>query len=307
MNQPLIETTGLSVYYGRQRGVHNLNLKVEQGEVYGFLGPNGAGKTTTLRVLLDVIRPTTGRAAILGLDCQKNGVAIRRRTGYIPGELKLYQQLRADEYFDMIAHISGTPVDPAYRRELCERLDLDPRRPMHTYSRGNKQKAGLVAAFMRRPDLLILDEPTTGLDPLIQQHVLDLVREARAEGRTVFFSSHVLPEVQAVCDRVGIIRAGQIVATERVDRLIHSRLQRLHVRFERLPPPGALELPGVTEVNRVGDQLLLEIRENLNQFLSQAVEFGVLEIENEQVSLEEVFMAYYDKNGENIYDQPIAA
>ncbi|MBP6015135.1 MAG: ABC transporter ATP-binding protein [Candidatus Promineofilum sp.] len=307
MSQPIIETNDLSVYYGRYRGIHELNMIVEEGEVYGFLGPNGAGKTTTQRVLLDIIRPTSGRATIFGLDCQKDGTQIRRRIGYIPGELKLYPQLRADQYFDMIARVGGTPVDPAYRRELCERLDLDPRRPMRTYSRGNKQKAGLVAAFMRRPDLLILDEPTSGLDPLIQQRVLDLVREARAEGRTVFFSSHVLPEVQAVCDRAGIIRAGQIVATERVDRLIHSRLQRLNVRFERLPPPGALDLPGVTEVNRAGDQLSLEIRENLNQFLAQAVAFGVMEIENEQVSLEEVFMAYYDKNGEGIHDQPVAA
>lgn len=307
MSQAIIETNNLSVNYGRYRGIHELNLIVEKGEVYGFLGPNGAGKTTTQRVLLDIIRPTTGRAIVFGLDCQKDGVQIRRRIGYIPGELKLYQQLRADEYFDMITRVGGTTVDPAYRRELCERLDLDPRRPMRTYSRGNKQKVGLIAAFMRRPDLLILDEPTTGLDPLIQQHVLDLVREARAEGRTVFLSSHVLPEVQAVCDRAGIIRAGQIVATERVDQLIHSRLQRLNIRFERLPPSGALDLPGVTEVSRVGDQVSLEIRENLNQFLAQAVAFGVLEIETAQVSLEEVFMAYYDKNGEGIYDQPVAA
>ena len=307
MSQAIIETNNLSVNYGQYRGIHELNMIVEKGEVYGFLGPNGAGKTTTQRVLLDIIRPTTGRAIVFGLDCQKDGVQIRRRIGYIPGELKLYQQLRADEYFDMITRVGGTTVDPAYRRELCERLDLDPRRTMHTYSRGNKQKVGLIAAFMRRPDLLILDEPTTGLDPLIQQHVLDLVREARAEGRTVFLSSHVLPEVQAVCDRAGIIRAGQIVATERVDQLIHSRLQRLNIRFERLPPFGALDLPGVTEVSRVGDQVSLEIRENLNQLLAQAVAFGVLEIETAQVSLEEVFMAYYDKNGEGIYDQPVAA
>ncbi len=307
MSQAIIETNNLSVNYGQYRGIHELNMIVEKGEVYGFLGPNGAGKTTTQRVLLDIIRPTTGRAIVFGLDCQKDGVQIRRRIGYIPGELKLYQQLRADEYFDMITRVGGTTVDPAYRRELCERLDLDPRRTMHTYSRGNKQKVGLIAAFMRRPDLLILDEPTTGLDPLIQQHVLDLVREARAEGRTVFLSSHVLPEVQAVCDRAGIIRAGQIVATERVDQLIHSRLQRLNIRFERLPPFGALDLPGVTEINRAGDQVSLEIRENLNQFLAQAVAFGVLEIETVQVSLEEVFMAYYDKNGEGIYDQPVAA
>jgi len=306
--QPIITIKDVSkTYKSGVQALKPLSLDIMKGEIFALLGPNGAGKTTTQRVLLDIIRPTTGRAIVFGLDCQKDGVQIRRRIGYIPGELKLYQQLRADEYFDMITRVGGTTVDPAYRRELCERLDLDPRRTMHTYSRGNKQKVGLIAAFMRRPDLLILDEPTTGLDPLIQQHVLDLVREARAEGRTVFLSSHVLPEVQAVCDRAGIIRAGQIVATERVDQLIHSRLQRLNIRFERLPPFGALDLPGVTEVSRVGDQVSLEIRENLNQLLAQAVAFGVLEIETAQVSLEEVFMAYYDKNGEGIYDQPVAA
>lgn len=307
MDQPLIEITDLSVYYGRHRGIHELNMTVDKGEVYGFLGPNGAGKTTTLRVLLDIIRPTAGHATIFGLDCQKEGVQIRRRIGYIPGELKLYQQLRADEYFDMVSSVGGTPVDPTYRRDLCARLDLDPSRPMRTYSRGNKQKAGLVAAFMRKPDLLILDEPTTGLDPLVQQNVLDLVREARAEGRTVFFSSHVLPEVQAVCDRAGIIREGQIVATEQVDRLIQSRLHLLRVRFERVPPPGALDRPGVAELSRTDDRITLEVRQNLNEFLAQAVTYGVLEIENEQVSLEDIFMAYYGRNGSSHHDQPVAA
>lgn len=302
MSQPIIETNDLSVYYGRQRGIRDLNLTVEQGEVFGFLGPNGAGKTTTMRVLLDIIRPTAGRAAIFGLDCQKDGVTIRRRIGYIPGELKLYQQLRADEYFDMIARVSSAPVAPAYRRDLCERLELDPRRPMRTYSRGNKQKAGLVAAFMRRPDLLILDEPTTGLDPLIQQHVIDLVREARADGRTVLFSSHVLPEVQEVCDRVGIIRAGQIAATEQVEHLIKSRVQRLHIRFAQLPPAGALDGDGISETGRLGDRVTFEIRANLNRLLAQAVAYDVLELENEQVTLEEVFMTYYGQEGSEGHD-----
>ena len=302
MTQPIIETNDLSVYYGRQRGIRDLNLTVEQGEVFGFLGPNGAGKTTTMRILLDIIRPTAGRAAIFGLDCQKDGVTIRRRIGYIPGELKLYQQLRADEYFDMIARVSSAAVAPATRRDLCQRLQLDPRRPMRTYSRGNKQKAGLVAAFMRRPDLLILDEPTTGLDPLIQQHVLDLVREARADGRTVLFSSHVLSEVQEVCDRVGIIRAGQIVATEQVGQLIKSRVQRLHIRFAEPPPVGALDGDGISETGRLGDRVTFEIRANLNRLLTQAVPFDVLELENEQVTLEEIFMTYYGQEGSEGHD-----
>ena len=306
MTQPVIETNDLSVYYGRNRGIHNLNMTVLPGEVYGFLGPNGAGKTTTLRVLLDIIRPSAGRAAVFGLDCQKAGVQIRRRVGYIPGELKLYPQLRADEYFDMVAAVSGHAVDGAYRRALCDRLDLDPSRPMRTYSRGNKQKAGLVAAFMRRPDLLILDEPTGGLDPLIQQHVLELVREARADGRTVCFSSHVLSEVQAVCDRVGIVRKGEIVATERVEAIIRGRFDRLRLRFERMPPPGAFERAGVAEIDRAGDWIALEIRQNLNQVLADAVAYGVLELDKDVVSLEEVFMAYYSKDREG-RDEPVAA
>ena len=297
MSQAIIETNNLSVYYGRQRGVHDLNMTVEEGEVYGFLGPNGAGKTTTLRVLLDIIRPTAGRATVFGLDCRKDGVGIRRRVGYIPGELMLYAQLRAEEYLDMVTRVSGSRPDPEYRRRLCGLLDLDPRRPMHTYSRGNKQKVGLVAAFMRRPDLLILDEPTSGLDPLIQQNVLDLVREARADGRTVLFSSHVLPEVQVVCDRVGIIRAGQIVATERVEQLIKSQLQRLHIRFAQMPPAGALDGDGVTELSRTGDRITFEVRANLNRLLTQAVAYDVLDLENDQVTLEEIFMTYYSRNG----------
>jgi len=297
VSQPIIEISDLSVYYGRQRGIRDLNLTVEQGEIFGFLGPNGAGKTTTMRVLLDIIRPTAGHAAIFGLDCRKNGVPIRRRIGYIPGELKLYQQLRADEYFNMIARVCGASVAPAYLRDLCQRLDLDPRRQMRTYSRGNKQKAGLVAAFMRKPDLLILDEPTTGLDPLIQQNVLDLVRETRADGRTVLFSSHVLPEVQAVCDRVGIIRDGQMVATEKVEQLIRSHLQRLHIRFAQMPPAGALNGDGVAELGRLGDRVTFEVRANLNRLLAQAVAYDVLELENDQVTLEEIFMTYYSRNG----------
>lgn len=202
MNQSIIETNDLSVYYGRYRGIHELNLRVEEGEVYGFLGPNGAGKTTTLRVLLDIIRPTAGRAAVFGLDCQKDGVQIRRRIGYIPGELKLYAQLRADEYFDMVARVSGAAVDPAYRRQLCERLELDPRRPMRTYSRGNKQKAGLVAAFMRRPDLLILDEPTTGLDPLNREVFWQILEKVKAD-KSVVLTTHLMQEADHLSDRIG--------------------------------------------------------------------------------------------------------
>lgn len=293
MNTCVIETSDLTVYYGRQRGIQNLNLAVQEGEVYGFLGPNGAGKTTTLRVLLDIIRPTNGKAYLFGLDCQKEGAQARKRIGYTPGELSLYPHMQGDQYLDMVDSIRGNTADPQYRRELCARLDLDTRRRMRDYSRGNKQKVGLVAAFMGQPDLLILDEPSAGLDPLVQQTVLELVREAKAGGRTVFFSSHVLPEVQAVCDRVGIIRDGQLVATERVESLIKQQFLRLHLSFARTPPAGAFIFEGVTEVSRHDQNIILEIRESLNAVLAAAVEYQVTNIETHPVTLEEVFLAFY--------------
>ncbi len=288
-----IETQALSVFYGRRRGIDRLNLAVRRGEVFGFLGPNGAGKTTTLRVLLDIIRPTVGRATIFGLDSRRDGVAIRRRVGYIPGELSLYPNLTPSEFFRMVAAIRGDRSDLAYRNELLERLDLDPGLPMRTYSRGNKQKVGLVAAFMGRPDLLLLDEPTTGLDPLIQQQVLALVREARAEGRTVFFSSHNLPEVQAVCDRVGMVRSGRLIATETVADLVRGQYHRLRLRFEHLPPTSVLEEAGAREVGRTDLDVTIEVRGSLNAVLSRAVEYGVLDLDDHPFTLDDVFLAYY--------------
>jgi ABC-2 type transport system ATP-binding protein len=298
----MITTNALTVYYGRHRGIDDLDMTVEPGEVYGFLGPNGAGKTTTLRVLLDIIRPCSGTATVFGLDCQKEGVAIRRRVGYLPGELSLYPQLRADQYLKMVNAVRGHTADPAYISDLCDHLNLDATRRMRTYSRGNKQKVGLVAAFMGKPDLLLLDEPTSGLDPLIQQSVLDLVRQARADGRTVVLSSHQLSEVQAVCDRVGIIRDGRLVATDRVEDLIEDQLHRLTMRFERMPPVGVFDRDGVREVSRSDQVVTIEIREDLSRLLSEAVQYGVLELETHQVSLEDVFMEYYGKGGGNDRD-----
>ena len=219
MSDIIIETRGLTLFYGDHRGIVDVDLQVKAGEVFGFLGPNGAGKTTTIRVLLDIIRPTSGTAHIFGLDCQREGVAIRQRVGYLPGELSLPATMRGQQYLDMVRSLRGNQVDRRYERELGQRLNLDASRRIREYSRGNKQKLGLVAAFMSQPDLLILDEPTSGLDPLVQQTVMELVQEARSEGRTVFFCSHVLPEVQAIADRVGIIRAGKLAAVERVDAL----------------------------------------------------------------------------------------
>jgi ABC-2 type transport system ATP-binding protein len=289
----VVETRGLTVYYGKNRGVVDLDLSIREGEVFGFLGPNGAGKTTTQRVLLDVIRPTRGTAEIFGLDCRRDGPEIRKLVGYLPGELALYKQMTGRHFLDLIASMRPGRLDPSIRRTLCERLELDTSRRIGEYSRGNKQKLGVVAAFMVRPELLILDEPTTGLDPLKQQVVIELVREARAEGRTVFFSSHILQEVQTVCDRVGIIRDGRLVAIDTVAELMRQQLKRLRLTLRDMPAPGALDGDGVSEIGRDQDTITLEIRDHIDQVLERALRFGLIDLETRTASLEEIFLAYY--------------
>ena len=300
MSKHVIETSGLTVYYGRHRGILDVDLTIEQGEVFGFLGPNGAGKTTTQRVLLDIIRPTSGKATIFGLDCQAQGVEIRKRIGYLPGELALYKNMKASQFFKMYEFLREQNGRKGYWRELAERLDLDTSRKIGNFSRGNKQKVGIVAAFMNKPDLLILDEPTGGLDPLVQQTVLEMVREAKADGRTIFFSSHILPEVQAVADRVGIIRDGQLVTTQRVEELVTQRVTRLHLTFAELPPAAAFQIDGVAELSRSERGVMLEVQENLPQVLTVAAQNNIQDIETINVSLEEIFLTYYGKgNGGN--------
>ena len=300
MSEHVIETRGLTVYYGRHRGILNVDLNVEKGEVFGFLGPNGAGKTTTQRVLLDVIRPTSGQARIFGLDCREQGVELRQRVGYLPGELALYKNMKANQFFKMYEYLRGQNGAKGYWQELAKRLDLDTSRRIGNFSRGNKQKVGVVAAFMNRPDLLILDEPTGGLDPLVQQTVLEMVREAKADGRTIFFSSHILSEVQAVCDRVGIIRDGQLVTTQRVEEMVTQRVNRINMIFADLPPADVFNIEGVTELNRSDRSVMLEVQENLPQVLAAAAENNIQDIETINVSLEEIFLTYYGKgNGGN--------
>jgi len=293
--QHIIETHDLTVYYGKHRGIENVNLTVEKGEVFGFLGPNGAGKTTTQRALLDIIHPTSGTATVFGLDTRKDGVEIRRRVSYLPGELTLYPNMRANAFLDMLASLQPNGSDRRYRDELCQRLDFDPTRKMHTYSRGNKQKIGIIAAFMGKPDLLILDEPTSGLDPLVQQTVMELVDEVRHDGRTVFFSSHILPEVQAVCDRVGIIRDGRLVQTDRVEALTQQAFKRLHLTFQTMPPPDAFALDGVRETGRQGQTVMLEVRSNLAQVMEIAAAYCIEDIETPHVTLEEIFLNFYGR------------
>lgn len=299
MAQHIIETHDLTVYYGKHRGIKDVNLQVEQGEVFGFLGPNGSGKTTTQRAILDIIHPTAGSATVFGKDTQADGVEIRKRIGYLPGELNLYPSMRANAFLDMLASLQDSAPDKHFRQTLCERLDLDPTRRMKEYSRGNKQKVGIVAAFMNKPDLLILDEPTGGLDPLVQQTVMELVSEVKQDGRTVFFSSHILPEVQAVCDRVGIIRDGQLVTTSPVKALTKQAFKRVHMTFENMPPADAFVLDGVQETGRDGNTIMLEVRTSLPKVMEIAAPYGIDDIEVPHVTLEEIFLNYYGRGNGN--------
>ena len=295
MTDYAIETKGLSVYYGRHRGILDVDLRVEKGEVFGFLGPNGSGKTTTQRVLMDIIRPTAGEAHMFGKDCQKESVAARERVGYLPGELSLYDNMKASQFFKMYFSLQKSNTDPKYWQMLADRLELDTSRKIRELSRGNKQKVGVVAAFMNKPDLLILDEPTTGLDPLVQQTVMELVQEANQASATVFFSSHILSEVEIVCDRVGIIRDGQLVTTERVQDLTTQQFKRVRFEFATMPPANAFTQDGVTETARDEHGVTLEISENLGKVMETAVRFGITDIETIPVNLEEIFLTYYGK------------
>jgi ABC-2 type transport system ATP-binding protein len=231
----VVSTSNLTKYYGKQCGIEAINLEVRKGEVFGYLGPNGAGKTTTIRILLDFIRPSIGSANLFGFDSRIDSVETRCRIGYLPGELSMYGNLNGYELLHYVASLRGN-VELNYAIELAKRMDCDLTRHLKTLSHGNRQKLGLIQAFMHKPQLIILDEPTIGLDPLMQQEFYRLIEEARNDGRTVFLSSHILPEVERVCDRVGIIRAGKLAAVESVETLKSRAVRRLEIHFARNVP-----------------------------------------------------------------------
>jgi ABC-2 type transport system ATP-binding protein len=289
-----IETHKLTKWYGhKSRGVIDVDLVVETGQIFGFLGPNGAGKSTTIRVLLDLIRPTSGTAQVLGLDVHRNRLAIDRRVSYVPGELSLYSDLTGRQLLTYLGNLQGS-VDEVYREKLIERLDLDPGKRIKSLSRGNKQKVGLIAAFMIRPELLILDEPTAGLDPFIQLEFEHLCEEARVEGRTVFISSHQLPEVEHLCDRVGIIREGRLLAVESIAALKERALRRLEIDFGGPVQADAFaNLPGVRDLTIDGGILKCTVMGSLDALVKAAAKFEVRNLRSIDTSLEEIFLAYY--------------
>jgi ABC-type multidrug transport system ATPase subunit len=295
-----IETEKLTKSYGPNRGIVDLDLEVDEGEVFGFLGPNGAGKTTTIRTLLDHLRPTSGRARIFGIETTADPVAIHRRTGYLPGEFTLYDRLTGGQTIEYFGNLRGG-VDPAYRASLIERLDLDPSRRFKEYSKGNKQKLGLVIAFQHRPELLVLDEPTSGLDPLVQQAFYGLVREAQAEGRTVFLSSHVLSEVERTCDRVAIVRDGRLVRTGRVDTLRDLAHHQVELRFaDAVPTAEFAALPGVSDVVVEDHTLRLRIAGPITPVLQAAARHELVDFLSREPSLEETFLAEYGRQATEV-------
>lgn len=300
-----ILTEKLNKSYGSSRGIIDLDLEVYEGEVFGFLGPNGAGKTTTIRLLLNLIKPTSGRASLLSLDSQRDSVEIHRHIGYLPGEYALYPNLTGAKTLQYFAHLRGVagPQTWKYVQELAERLELDLTKRFRQYSRGNKQKVGIILALMHHPRLLILDEPTSGLDPLNQQEFYKLVREVRQKGSTIFFSSHIMSEVEKICDRVGIIREGELAKVGNIGELTELKSHQLELTFAG---PVSLDefkqLPGIEQLEMVQtnsqETLHCTVKaELLDQVVKTAARYQLVNFVSREPSLEETFLNYYrDRN-----------
>jgi ABC-2 type transport system ATP-binding protein len=289
----VIATGGLTKDFGSGRGLFGLDLEVFQGEVFGFLGPNGAGKSTTLRLLVDLIRPTAGSARVLGLDSIRDSLAIRRRVGFLPGDMALYPKLTGRVVLDHFANLRGG-VDPRVRDSLVERFDAPVDRPVHELSTGNRQKLGLIQAFMHEPELLILDEPIAGLDPLVQQSFHALLGEVSAQGRTVFLSSHTLSEVERVTHRVAILRQGRVVVVDSLENLRKVAVQRLEIEFAQ--PVAASEfkaLAGVTDATAVDRTVTVSFEGSADAVVKTAATHEVLAIRPREEDLEEIFLRYY--------------
>ena len=292
----VIETTGLTKRYGRLCAIEDISLTVEEGEVFGFLGPNGAGKTTTIRTLMGFLHPTAGSARVFGLDSQRDSVAIRRRVGNLPGDFTFDDAMTGRQIVRYFARLRGEP-DVKHADELAERLSADLDRPLRELSRGNRQKIGLIQAMFHRPSLLMLDEPTSGLDPLIQEEFMELIDETRQAGRTVFVSSHNLPEIERICDRVGVIRSGRLIAVESIDELARKALHSVRITFEQpIDPAPFLALPGVHGLTSDGAKLAFTVERDLDAVIKLTATHNVVDFDCERPSLEDVFLTYYEQH-----------
>ena len=292
----VVEAANLTKSYGTSRGVIDLTFQVEPGEVFGFLGPNGAGKTTTIRTMLDMIRPTSGRISVFGMEPRTQGAEILKRVGYLPGEFNLYERMTGEQYLRTFASLRGgagwDEVEP-----LADRLKLDLTTKIKALSHGNKRKVGLVQAFMHRPDLLVMDEPTQGLDPLVQQEFYAMIDEIRARGATVFLSSHVMPEVERVCDRVAIIREGRLVTVSDIGDLKAKALRHVTFHFaSHVPAESFAKLESVISAEGHGDEVRLTVRGPLDEVVKEAARHTVVNVESSESSLEDIFLDVY-RNG----------
>jgi len=291
-----IATEGLTKIYGRRLGIEGLDLEVRRGEIFGFIGPNGAGKTTTIRLLLDLLHPTRGRAEVLGLDSHRQTVEVRRSVGYLPGEFGLDVRMTGRQLVSNFARLRGMQ-DLGSADRLAERLGVDLDLPTGRLSRGNRQKVGLVQALFHEPALAILDEPTTGLDPLVQDTFLQFLREARAEGRTIFLSSHILSEVERVCDRVAIVRGGRLAALETTESLLERRRKRVTLVFAAPVDASAFAaLPGVSDIHAQGTTIWMSVGDSIDAIIKLAARYTLLDLNVEHPSLDEVFLGYYDQH-----------
>ncbi|MBA2285452.1 MAG: ABC transporter ATP-binding protein [Ktedonobacteraceae bacterium] len=298
----IIEVDSLSKHYGSKRGILDVSFQVEEGQVFGFLGPNGAGKTTTIRLLMALLRADAGTARIAGLDVWQRSVEIKRLIGYLPGELALDPRLTGGQILEYFGHLRGG-IDQAYLKQLIARLGVDPTRKFRQYSSGNKRKIGIIQAFMHRPRLLILDEPTSGLDPLNQQEFDRMVKEVRDDGRTVFLSSHILTEVEQTCNRVAIIREGQLVRVGLIEELKDIKHHELTITFANAVPSEAFQgLAGVEQVETLanGHTLRLTVQGQADAVIKAAAQYPVLTLVSHEPSLEDIFMRYYEGDGQAV-------
>ena len=302
----IIQTDKLTkVYNGKTRALSDLTLSVQRGEVFGYLGPNGAGKTTTIRLLLDLIRPTSGQSRVFGLDARQDSRSIRARIGYLPGELNLWERQTALQIIRYVGSVRGG-LEMRYVQELAERLQFDLTKKVRSYSTGNKRKLGLILALMNKPELLILDEPTSGLDPLVQQTFYEIASELRSEGRTVFLSSHILSEVQAICDRVGILRSGVLQAVQRVDELTHADFRNVAIRFRDPVDAAALSaLPGVLGLTVTDRTVQFQLTGDFDPLLRAVQQYYVISMDVEKPTLEDIFLKFYDKERVNNHHRAV--
>ena len=287
----VIETKGLTKHYGSTEALVDLDLEVQQGEIFGYLGPNGSGKTTTIRLLLGLIHPTRGGAEVLGMDPWRDAVGLHRRLSYLSGDLALWPSLTGAQTLEYLGSMHGT-VDAAYRDELIERFSLDPSVKVRAYSRGNRQKVGIVAALMGRPELLVMDEPTAGLDPLMEHVFRGRVHEARERGQTVFLSSHILSEVEATCDRVGILRGGRLVEVDSIADMRRLAAVEVEATFDG-DPPSLNGVAGVQDVHVRGHTLRCKVSGPIGPLVDALAGHGLLGLTSREPSLEELFMAHY--------------